>query len=116
MWTLHVLRQRDDVEVTGLVTTVNERFDWVAMHAVRSELLEDDPKVLPRELAGHELDSSFLAELPPGVDPCGERGEFHTFAWAGPCFSESVLCTVGEIVERDGFVFADLLRRVDVRR
>jgi len=210
-WSLHELRQRDDVEVVALVTTVNERFDRVAMHAVRRELLEDqaraaglelrvvliphpcsneeyeaafrrtiddavgegielmafgdifledvrsyredlfrmtdieplfplwgrdthalsremmasglrakvtclDPKVLPRELVGRELDAAFLAELPPGVDPCGERGEFHTFAWAGPCFSEPVPCTVGEIVERDGFVFADLLRQVGAGR
>ena len=68
------------------------------------------------KLVGRELDASFLAELPRGVDPCGERGEFHTFAWAGPCFSDPVACTVGEIVERDGFVFADLLRRLDARR
>lgn len=210
-WTLHELRQQADVEVVALVTTVNERFDRVAMHAVRRELLEDqaraaglelrvvliphpcsneeyeaafrrtiddavgegielmafgdifledvrsyrenlfrmtdieplfplwgrdtralsremiasglrakltclDPKVLPKELVGRELDAAFLAELPPGVDPCGERGEFHTFAWAGPCFSEPVPCTVGETVERDGFVFADLLPRVDARR
>ncbi len=68
-----------------------------------------DPKVLPRELAGREFDSGFLAELPEDVDPCGERGEFHTFAWAGPVFSAPVACTVGETVEREGFVFTDLI-------
>jgi hypothetical protein len=50
-----------------------------------------------------------LAELPPGVDPCGERGEFHTFAYAGPMFWAPVPVRTGETVERDGFVFADLL-------
>jgi len=203
-WTLHVLRNQPAIEVSALVTTVNERFDRVAMHAVRRDLLQAqarsagaelrivriphpcpnadyeaafrntveearkegvacmafgdlflddvrsyresllentgieplfplwgrdtrelaqemvdgglratitcvDPKVLPRELAGREFDSRFLAELPEDVDPCGERGEFHTFAWAGPGFSSPVACTVGETVEREGFVFTDLI-------
>jgi diphthamide synthase (EF-2-diphthine--ammonia ligase) len=50
-----------------------------------------------------------LAELPPGVDPCGERGEFHSFAYAGPMFRHPLPVRNGEIAERDGFVFADLL-------
>jgi uncharacterized protein (TIGR00290 family) len=203
-WALHILRRQGDIDVVGLLTTINRVHDRVAMHAVRTELLraqaaaaglplwevpipspcsnaeyeaamgaameratregiahvafgdlflEDvrryreeklagsgivplfplwgmptaelvremigaglrarltciDPKQMPRELAGRELDLRLLAELPASVDPCGERGEFHTFAWAGPMFREPVPVTLGEIVERDGFVFADLV-------
>lgn len=68
-----------------------------------------DPRQLGGALAGREFDAALLAELPPGVDPCGERGEFHTFAWAGPMFRRSVPVARGEVVTRDGFVFADLL-------
>jgi uncharacterized protein (TIGR00290 family) len=202
-WALHVLRRQGDVDVVGLLTTINRVHDRVAMHAVRTELLraqaaaaglplwevpipspcanaeyeaamgaamdrakregithvafgdlflEDirryreeklaetgilplfplwgestaelaremieaglrarltcvDPKQMPRELAGRDFDARLLAELPASVDPCGERGEFHTFAWAGPMFGAPVPVSLGEIVERDGFVFADL--------
>jgi diphthamide synthase (EF-2-diphthine--ammonia ligase) len=198
-----VLRQRPDVQVVGLVTTVNETFGRVAMHAVREVLLQRqaaavglplwrvpipspcsnaeyeeamgrvvaravgqgiagmafgdlfleeirryreaklagtgveaifplwglptdslahtmlsaglraritcvDPAQLPAQFAGQEFDEALLAKLPPGVDPCGERGEFHTFAYAGPMFRDGVGVRGGEIVERDGFVFADL--------
>jgi len=68
-----------------------------------------DPRVVPRELAGHAYDEAFLAALPQGADPCGENGEFHTFASDGPMFRRAVEVTVGETVERDGFVFTDLL-------
>jgi uncharacterized protein (TIGR00290 family) len=203
-WSLHVLRQRGDVEVVGLLTTVNEAFDRVAMHAVRRELLvaqaaaaglplvlvpipwpcpneayeqamaaamaearkagitgvafgdlflEDirryreeklagtglrphfplwgrptrtlaeemitgglrarltcvDPRVLSPSFAGRAFDAALLADLPPSVDPCGENGEFHTFAWDGPMFDRPVPVRGGEVVDRDGFVFADLL-------
>ena len=67
-----------------------------------------DPRVLPRELAGRRYGRDFLESLPDDVDPCGENGEFHTFAAAGPMFQGEVAVEVGEIVERDGFVFADL--------
>lgn len=67
-----------------------------------------DPRRLPRELAGHLFDEEFLRLLPPGVDPCGENGEFHTFAFAGPMFRRPVPVEVGETVERGGFVFTDL--------
>src|SRR5271168_5285888 len=70
-----------------------------------------DPRKLGSESAGRRFDAGFLADLPAGVDPCGENGEFHTFACAGPMFRADVAVTVGEIVERDGFVFADLLPR-----
>jgi uncharacterized protein (TIGR00290 family) len=68
-----------------------------------------DPKQLDRRFAGRTFDEAFLAELPAGCDPCGERGEFHTFAWAGPMFARPLRVACGEIVERDGFVYADLL-------
>jgi uncharacterized protein (TIGR00290 family) len=68
-----------------------------------------DPAKLDRSFAGRRFDAELLARLPPGVDPCGENGEFHTFACAGPMFQEPVSVSVGEIVERDGFVYADLL-------
>jgi uncharacterized protein (TIGR00290 family) len=203
-WSLYVLRADGDVEVAGLLTTVNEAYGRVAMHAVRVELLEAqataaglplwqiplpnpcsndvyeaamraaveraraeeiaafafgdlfledirayreerlrdtglrplfpiwrrptrqlagemiaaglrarvtcvDPKQLPASFAGRDFDESFLADLPPGVDPCGERGEFHTFAYDGPMFSRAIPIRSGEIVERGGFVFADFM-------
>ena len=202
-WTLHLLRRDPDIEVVGLVTTVNEVHNRVAMHAVRVELLrrqaaavgvplrlvpiphpcsneqyeaamgalieealgegidtmafgdlflEDirayresrldgtgmspifpiwglptdelardmvaaglrarvtcvDPKQMPREFAGRVFDGEFLKDLPDSVDPCGVNGEFHSFAFDGPVFAKPVGVALGEIVERDGFVFADL--------
>jgi len=202
-WSLHLLRQDPAIEVAALITTFNEAFDRVAMHAVRSELVElqaesaglplwkvllpwpcsneeyearmrgvcehalregvdaiafgdlfladirayrgrqlagtgleplfpvwqiptrelavsmlgaglrarvtcVDPKKLPREFAGREFDAAFLADLPTGVDPCGENGEFHSFVYDGPMFRAAVPVETGEIVERDGFFFADL--------
>jgi diphthamide synthase (EF-2-diphthine--ammonia ligase) len=68
-----------------------------------------DPQRVRRELAGRALDAGLLADLPVAVDPCGERGEFHTFVTAGPMLSEPVRVVPGEIVEREGFVYADLL-------
>jgi uncharacterized protein (TIGR00290 family) len=203
-FSLHVLRQAGDVEVVGLLTTVNEAHDRVAMHAVRLELLqaqaaaaglplvqvripdrcvnEDyeaamaramaaaraegvttvafgdlflqdirryreerlagsgirplfplwgrptralaremldsglraritcvDPRSLPASFAGREFDEEFLSGLPEGVDPCGENGEFHTFAWDGPMFRGPIPVRAGQRVERDGFAFADLM-------
>jgi uncharacterized protein (TIGR00290 family) len=203
-WSLHVLRQDPSVEVVGLLTTVTEAYDRVAMHAVRRALLEAqaeaaglplvpvtipspcpnevyeaamaaaiadarargvtgiafgdlfledirryrerqmsgtglslhfplwrrptaalaeemirgglrarltcvDPRVMPAELAGAAFDRDLLARLPPGVDPCGENGEFHTFAWDGPMLRRPVPVRPGEVVARDGFVFADFL-------
>ena len=201
---LQVLRERQDVEVVGLLTTVNDTHGRVAMHAVRRVLLqaqaeaaglplfevpipypcpnetyeaamasalaeardrgvtgvafgdlflEDvrryreekmattrltchfplwgkptkalaeemiasglrarltcvDPRVLPAHFAGREFDRLLLDELPAGIDPCGERGEFHTFAWDGRMFAHPLAIRNGEVVTRDGFVFADLL-------
>ena len=201
---IHVLRRHGEVEIAGLLTTVNEPAGRVAMHAVRVELLqaqaeslglplwqipipspcpnevyeramaaavrraveegfthvafgdlflEDirryreerlagtgltplfplfgadtaalaremvtaglgaritcvDPRVLDRSFAGRDFDASLLADLPPSTDPCGERGEFHTFAYRGSMFGHSIAIESGPIVERDGFVFADVL-------
>src|SRR5262245_4132958 len=202
-WALHMLRQRSDVDVAGLLTTINEQFDRVAMHAVRTDLLRRqaeslglplrlvslpfpcgndvyeermraaigaaqadgiegiafgdlfladvrqypermleetgitplfpiwgrptselaremtagglraqitciDPRCLPATLAGREYDGDFLKALPDGVDPCGENGEFHSFAFDGPMFNRPVGFTKGDTVERDGFIFTDL--------
>jgi uncharacterized protein (TIGR00290 family) len=68
-----------------------------------------DGKILPRRFLGRELDAAFFADLPPGVDPCGENGEFHTFVFDGPIFNQPVTFHTGEIVERDSFLFCDLL-------
>jgi uncharacterized protein (TIGR00290 family) len=203
-WSLHVARQKREVEVVGMLTTVTAAYDRVSMHAVRNVLvdmqakeaglplyrapipakctnedyeavmkramdeakaagittivfgdlfleeirnyriaqlakagmtanfplwLEDttalartmmsgglkayltciDPRKMPRELAGHPFDEDLLAKLPSGVDPCGENGEFHSFAYAGPMFKRPIAVTVGETVEREGFVFTDVL-------
>jgi len=76
---------------------------------LRARLTCIDPRALDRRFAGREFDAALLAELPDSVDPCGERGEFHTFAYDGPMFAHPVPVVSGEIVERDGFVFADLI-------
>lgn len=68
-----------------------------------------DPAQAPAELAGRWFDDRLLADLPEGVDPCGENGEFHTFVVDGPCFSTPLAVEVGQVVERDGFVFADVV-------
>jgi len=75
---------------------------------LRARLTCIDPRALDRRFAGREFDAALLAELPASVDPCGERGEFHTFAYDGPMFARPIPVNSGEIVERDGFVFADL--------
>jgi uncharacterized protein (TIGR00290 family) len=201
---LHLLRQRHDVEVFGLLTTVNEEHGRVAMHAVRRELLHAqaeaaelplieveipypcpneayetamagaldrakadgvsavafgdlflpdirayrerqmaatglecvfplwgrdtadlaremmatglrarlacvDTRRLASSFAGREYDAALLSDLPFGVDPCGENGEFHTFAWDGPMFARPVRVRCGETETRDGFAYTDLL-------
>jgi uncharacterized protein (TIGR00290 family) len=206
-WALQVLRSDPELEVVGLLTTINEHFARVAMHAVRVELLRAqaaavglpllevglpwpcsneqyeaamtvaiaqaraagitvmafgdlflddirqyrvkqlagtgirpvfplwalptdqlartmingglrarltcvDPRKLPASLAGREFDAALLAELAPDIDPCGERGEFHSFAYAGPMFKQPLALQTGDVVERDGFVFADLTLKV----
>ena len=203
-WMLHLLKQDPAIEIGALLTTMNEQFDRVAMHAVRRRLLEEqseaagvplwtvplpwpcsneeyetrmwqavgkavsagftcvafgdlfledvrryresrlagsgltplfpiwgiptdqlayemidgglravltcvNPKHLDRSFAGRQFDRALLSDLPAGVDRCGERGEFHSFAYAGPMFDRPVAIGAGEVVERDGFVFADVV-------
>jgi len=76
---------------------------------VETYLTSVDLKQLPVAFAGRRLDHALLAELPVTADPCGEKGEFHTFVAAGPMLSRRIAVSVGEVVEREGFAFADLL-------
>ena len=68
-----------------------------------------DPRKLDRSFAGRTFDAQLLADLPPGIDPCGENGEFHSFAFAGPMFHHPIRHRLGDVVDRDGFTFADVL-------
>ncbi len=76
---------------------------------LRATLTCVDPQQLDPRFVGREFDEDLLAELPAGVDPCGERGEFHSFCHAGPMFEGAIPVRLGETVTRDGFCFADLL-------
>lgn len=210
-WSLQVMRQRGDVEIAALLTTVNLKYQRVAMHAVRESVLDAqatavglplvkvsipspcpnevyeramadamararavgvthmafgdlflddirqyreenlvkcgmtslfplwlkdtrelahemigsglrayltcvDPRKLDAKFAGRAFDEELLADLPAQVDPCGENGEFHTCVVAGPMLASPIDLSVGEIVERDGFVFADLIPRLATAR
>jgi diphthamide synthase (EF-2-diphthine--ammonia ligase) len=68
-----------------------------------------DPAKLQKTFAGRDYDLRLLEDLPPAIDPCGENGEFHTFVYNAPVFSSPISVRTGEVVERDGFVFADVL-------
>jgi diphthamide synthase (EF-2-diphthine--ammonia ligase) len=72
-----------------------------------------DLKKLPAAFAGRRFDAALLADLPEGIDPCGENGEFHTCVVGGPMFSRGIPVAVGETIERDGFAYADLVRVAD---
>jgi len=76
---------------------------------LRARITCVDPRSLDSGFAGRDFDHAFLNDIPPTCDPCGERGEFHTFAYAGPMFDSPIAVRAGEVVERDSFVFADLL-------
>lgn len=76
---------------------------------LRAKIVCVDPKQLSAEFVGRDFDSSFLDDLPAGVDPCGENGEFHSFVYAGPMFTRELVIAAGEKVERDGFWFCDVL-------
>ncbi|MDP3692678.1 ATP-binding protein [Bradyrhizobium sp.] len=76
---------------------------------LEARLATVDLKYLPAEFAGRRFDASLLADLPVGVDPCGENGEFHTCVVAGPFFSKRLSVVTGERVERDGYVYCDLV-------
>lgn len=78
---------------------------------LKARVVSLDPRAIARDLIGREFDADLLDDLPSTADPCGENGEFHTFAYAGPMFDAPIDVTTGAIVERDGFVFADLVRQ-----
>lgn len=128
---LHVLKTTMPGTAQALLTTTNQAFDRVAMHGVRREVLEaqaratglplrvvplpwpcsnDDYEhlMLDASYAGRAFDRQLRAGLPPSADRCGEKGEFHTCVWDGPMFTHPVGVTVGEVVTRDGFVYADI--------
>lgn len=84
---------------------INEMLDA----GLRARIVCVDPKKLPEHFAGQDINRELLAQFPPGIDPCGENGEFHTFVHAGPMFSNAIPIQSGEVVSRDGFVFADVL-------
>jgi uncharacterized protein (TIGR00290 family) len=76
---------------------------------LKAKLTCVDPSKLEKSFAGRDYDQGLLTALPPGVDPCGENGEFHTFVYDAPVFSRPIRVQTGQVVERDGFVFADVL-------
>ena len=81
--------------------------DEMLAGGLRSCLTCVDPRVLPAEFAGRELTLELVESMPPTIDPCGENGEFHTFVFDGPMFAQPLDVELGDVVERDGFVFAD---------
>jgi uncharacterized protein (TIGR00290 family) len=70
-----------------------------------------DPRVMDPSFAGRAFDLAFLGDLPDDVDPCGEKGEFHTFVWDAPMYQQLIPCTTGDVVTRDGFVYCDVASR-----
>jgi uncharacterized protein (TIGR00290 family) len=106
---MHGTRLQPLFPIWGLPTTDLARQMIAA--GLRAKLTCVDPKALDASFAGREFDERLLEELPAGVDPCGERGEFHSFAYAGPMFARELEIAVGEVVTRDGFVFADVRSR-----
>jgi uncharacterized protein (TIGR00290 family) len=108
--------REDKLAGTG-ITPIFPLWDWPTRElsrdmvngGLRARITCIDPSRLGPEFAGREYDESFLDRIPETVDPCGENGEFHTFAFDGPMFDKAVNIEVGETVSRDGFVFTDLL-------
>jgi uncharacterized protein (TIGR00290 family) len=90
------------------IPTEELALDMIAA-GVRAKVTCVDPSKLPQSFAGRDFDGKFLADLPQGIDPCGENGEFHTFVYDAPPFSSSIAVRSGEVVVRDGFVFADVV-------
>ena len=106
-------RNLADTGITPVFPLWGEPTDRLAHHmvdaGVRAVLTCVDPAVLPAEFAGRDYDEALLADLPAGIDPCGERGEFHTFVWDGPGFDAPLTIRRCETVTRDGYVFCDIL-------
>ncbi len=108
-------RQRQ-LQATGLeplfplwqIPTADLALDMIAA-GVKAKITCVDPSKLAKSFAGRDFNQSLLETLPPGIDPCGENGEFHTFVHDAPVFSRPVPVLSGDVVERDGFVFADVL-------
>src|SRR5436190_2639837 len=92
----------------GLDTATPELARDMIASGLRARITCVDPRQLDPRFAGREFDAALLQDLPASVDPCGERGEFHTFAYDGPMFSHPIPIETGVTVERDGFVFTDL--------
>ncbi|MEK7716348.1 MAG: ATP-binding protein [Pseudomonadota bacterium] len=107
------VKQLADTGITPVFPVWGLDTAWLARDMIRNGLRAKlscvDPRHLAREFAGRTFDDTLLDELPPGIDPCGENGEFHSFCYAGPMFARRIAVQTGEVVERDGFVFADLL-------
>ena len=82
---------------------------------LRAKLVCVDPAKLAAEFAGRDFDQKLLRDLPPGVDPCGENGEFHSFVYGGPMFDREIPIVTGERVQRDGFWFCDVMPAVETR-
>jgi uncharacterized protein (TIGR00290 family) len=90
------------------IPTKDLAFEMIAA-GVKAKVTCVDPSKLAKSFAGRDYDLNFLDDLPEEVDACGENGEFHTFVYDAPVFSEAIAVRTGEVVERDGFVFADVL-------
>jgi len=102
------LVRRGITVVTFNQRTVAEILQMIA-GGLRARITCLNPKVVDRGFAGREFDPALLSALPAAIDPCGERGEFHTCAYGGPMFSHEVAIETGITVERDGYVFTDLM-------
>lgn len=87
----------------------HELADFFIRSGFRAIICTIDPKKLEPSFCGREYDKRFLSEIPEGVDPCGENGEFHTYVYDGPIFNRKVDVKVGQVVVREGFCFADIL-------
>jgi uncharacterized protein (TIGR00290 family) len=90
------------------IPTARLAADMIAA-GIRAKITCVDPSKLDRSFAGRDFNRTFIEDLPEGVDCCGENGEFHTFVYDSPVFARSIDVKTGDIVERDGFVFADVI-------
>ncbi len=103
----------NDVGMTAVFPLWRRPTDTLAREmiagGVEAHLATVDLKKLPADFAGRHFDRALIDDLPAGIDPCGENGEFHSFVSAGPMLSRKIAVRVGETVERDGFAYADLL-------
>ena len=101
------------IDITPVFPVWRKPTDALAREMIASgvdaRLVCVDLKALPKTFAGRRFDAALLADLPPDVDPCGENGEFHSFVAAGPMLARPVAIKAGEVVERDGFAYADFL-------